>query len=128
MDDSPANAAGQKARPLLQQYQNGKARKSRLSTALGKANVEALILSAFKATVFIIIYETCLSWLLVLFVHAGIWNWLAFAYPGFLGFRDVSQGLELEQVGAWCPVLTYSSEGSRFVAFDTQSHLSHLGN
>lgn len=42
----------------------------------------------------------------------GIWNWLAFVYPGFLGLRDISQGLQLEQVGGWCPILTYSSEGS----------------
>lgn len=54
----------------------------------------------------------CLSWLLVLFVHAGIQNWLGFAYPSFLRLRDIARGLELEQAGAQCPVLAYSSEGS----------------
>jgi len=73
------------------------------------------MLSAFKATVFVRLCEMCLSWLLVLFVHAGIWSWLAFAYPGFLGLRDISQGLELVQV------LTYGSQGSKDVLLLTPS-------
>lgn len=54
----------------------------------------------------VIICETCLSWLPVLFVHAGIWNWLAFAYPGFLGLRYISQSVALETGWSLVPCIT----------------------
>lgn len=74
-------------------------------TKQSNVSTEALIVSAFKATAFVTIYETCLSWHLILFMRAGTQNWLPFAYPGFLGLRGISQGLELEQAVAWCPTV-----------------------